>query len=190
MAFRAGRGRVIRGTKVVLTALDRQNSETVRAWVNDPEVHRYMLSGHVPVTAEEELRYYDESAASSAIYNFEIHVADDLRLVGHCGLINVDLRHRRGEVGIMIGDLGSQNQGYGRDAIVTLLRFAFDTLGLNAVSICAREDNERALHLYRSIGFQDAGRTRETDYAEGRFWDLVILDMLVGEFRERYLRQA
>jgi RimJ/RimL family protein N-acetyltransferase len=177
---------MIQGDRVVLTALDRKNAETVRAWINDPSVHRYMLSGHVPITAESELAYYDESEASPAIYNFEIHVAEDMRLIGHCGLIGVDLRHRRGEVGIMIGDLSAQNQGYGRDAIVTLLRFAFDTLGLNAVTIGAREDNERGLHLYRSIGFKDAGRTRDTDYAEGRFWDLVILDMLVGEFRELY----
>jgi RimJ/RimL family protein N-acetyltransferase len=171
---------------VVLTALDRRNAEKVLGWINDPDVNRYMLTGHVPLTLGEEMGFYDRSESSSEIYNFEVHVADDMRLIGHAGLIGVDLRHRHGEVGVMIGELASQNQGYGRDAICTVLRFAFDTLGLNAVTITAREDNERGLHLYRSIGFKDAGKTRETDFAEGRFFDLVILDMLVGEYRALY----
>jgi RimJ/RimL family protein N-acetyltransferase len=132
--------------------------------------------------------FYDRSDSSDELYNFEIHVAEDLRLIGHAGLIRTDLRHRSAEVGIMIGDLAYQNRGYGRDALVTLMRFAFDTLGLNSLTISAREDNERGLHLYRKVGFRDAGRTRETDFAEGRFFDLVILDMLVGEFRELYPR--
>jgi RimJ/RimL family protein N-acetyltransferase len=181
---------VLRGEKVVLTALDRRNAETVLAWINDPEVNRYMLTGHVPLTLEEELGFYDRSESSPEVYNFEIHTGDDLRLIGHAGLIGVDLRHRRGEVGIMIGELSAQNRGYGRDALVTLLRFAFDTLGLNSVTIAAREDNERGLHLYRSIGFREAGRTRETDFAEGRFFDLVLFDMLVDEYRERYGRPS
>lgn len=172
----------------MLTALDRRNAETVLGWINDPEINRYMLAGHVPLTLGEEMGFYDRSENSPEVYNFEIHVADDMRLIGHVGLIGVDLRHRHGEVGIMIGDLTAQNQGFGRDALLTLLRFAFDTLGLNSVTIVAREDNERGLHLYRSIGFRDAGRTRETDFAEGRFFDIVLFDMLVGEFRERYAR--
>jgi RimJ/RimL family protein N-acetyltransferase len=177
---------MIRGAKVVLTALDRRNAETVLAWVNDPDVNRYMLTGHVPLTLAEELSFYDRSEASPDVYNFEIHVAADMRLIGHAGIFGVDLRHRRGEVGIMIGDLSAQNRGYGRDAIVTLLRFGFDTLGLNSLTISAREDNDRGIHLYRSVGFSEAGRTRQTDFAEGRFFDLLIFDMLVGEYRERY----
>jgi len=179
---------VFPGEKVLLTALDRRNAEMVLAWINDPEVNRYMLTGHVPLTMNEELEFYDRSEKSDGLYNFEIHVAEDMRLIGHVGLIDVDMRHRHGEVGIVIGDKAAQGRGYGRDAIVTLLGFAFDTLGLHSVTICAREDNERGLHLYRSIGFKDAGRLRQHDFAEGRFFDLVELDMLGEEYRSLYPR--
>lgn len=177
---------MIRGEKVVLTALDRNNAETVRAWINDPEVNRFMLSGHIPLTLGEEMAFYDRSESSDEIYNFEIHVAEDMRLIGHCGLIDVDVRHGHGEVGIMIGDRAAQNQGYGRDAIVTLLGFAFGTLRLNLATISCRADNERGEHLYRSIGFRDAGLFREHDFAEGRFHDLLMFDMLAAEYEERY----
>ncbi|HSK46484.1 MAG TPA: GNAT family protein, partial [Coriobacteriia bacterium] len=148
--------------------------------------NRFMLSGHVPLTLGEEMAFYDRSESSDSTHNFEIHVADDMRLIGHAGLIGVDLRHRHGEVGIMVGDVGSQNQGFGRDAIVTLLRFAFDTLGLNSATIRAREDNDRGIHLYRSVGFRPAGVFRQAEYAEGRFFDETLFDLLAEEFRSMY----
>jgi len=177
---------MIAGRSVVLTALDPSNAETVRAWVNDPQVNRYMLTGHIPLTPAEELAFYHAAETSPSSYVFEIHVSEDMRLIGHVGLDSVDLRHRHGEVGIMIGDTGAHGRGYGRDAIVTVLRFAFDTLGLHRVGIKAREDNERAVHLYSSIGFSEVGRERECDFAQGRFHDVIEFDMLDREFAGLY----
>lgn len=175
---------MIFGREVVLTALDPGNVESVRGWINDPEVNRYMLAGHVPVTPGQERAFFEAVDGSDSSYVFEVHVASDMRLIGIVGVDGVDLRHRRGEIGIMIGEKSEQGRGYGRDAIVTTLRFAFRTLGLHRVSIRAREDNERGLGLYRSIGFAEVGKERDSDFAEGRFFDLFVFDMLDHEFAE------
>jgi len=181
---------MIAGTSVVLTALDVTNAETVRSWINDPEINRYMLVGHVPLTSAQEHAFYEAAGASDARYVFEIHAKDDMRLIGHVGLEGVDLRHRHGEVGIVIGDKDAQGRGFGRDAIVTILRFAFHTLGLHRVAIKAREDNARGTHLYASVGFVEVGRERESDFAEGRFFDVIEYDMLDREYEELYQRSA
>lgn len=177
------------GEKVFLTPLDIENAETARAWINDPEVNTWLLSGHIPVSREGERAFYEQSEAAlqdGTGYRFEIHVADDGRYIGNCGLDDVDRVHRHAEVGICIGSLADQNRGFGRDAIVTLLRFGFDHLGLHRIAIMANDENERALHMYRSIGFTEVGRERETVYMRGRFRDHICLDMLEHEFRERY----
>jgi len=147
-----------------------------------------MLSGHVPLTPAQEAAYYEQAETSTNCYVLEIHVAADMRLIGHVGFEDVDLRHRHGELGIMIGDLEEQGRGYGRDALLTALRYGFDTLGLHRVAIKARHDNERGLHLYRSIGFREVGVERDCDFAEGRFHDVVCFDILESEYRERYPR--
>ena len=76
---------MIRGQRIVLTGIDSANAEVVRGWLNDPAVHEWMLTGHVPITAAAEREWYEraerESAAGTA-YNFEIRAADDLRLLG------------------------------------------------------------------------------------------------------------
>jgi len=179
---------MIAGKSIVLTALDPSNAETVRSWMNDPEVNRYLLAGHIPLTPGEERAFYEAVEASPSSYVLEIHLAEDMRLIGHVGLDGVDLRHRHGEMGIVIGDKREHGKGYGRDAIVTMLRFAFNTLGLHKVGIKAREDNERGVHLYSSIGFTEVGKERENDFAEGRFFDVIEFDMLEREFRDLYPR--
>jgi len=181
---------MIRGDKTYLTELDRTNAETIRNWLNDPEVHRHLLVGHVPITREEEERYYDLRTASSDSYDFEIHVASDGRYIGNIGLKDVSLIHRHAEIGLVIGSRDDWGKGYGADAIVACLGFAFLTLGLHCVSIRTDEHHERALALYRRIGFVETGRERGWIYRDGRFVDHVLFDMLETEYRDRYRRSA
>lgn len=179
---------MIRGDKVYLTELDRANAETIRAWLNDPEVHRYLMVGHVPLTREEEDRFYDAQASSNDSFVFEIHLAEDGRYIGNVGLAGVSLVHRHAEIGIVIGSKDDWGKGYGGDAIVACLRFAFLTLGLHSVCIRTDEHHERALGLYRKLGFIETGREPEWVYREGRFADHVVLHMLDSEYRTRYCR--
>jgi RimJ/RimL family protein N-acetyltransferase len=178
---------MLRGERIYLTNLDPANAETARAWINDPEINRYLLTGQVPVSAAAEAGFYERAVtdwAAAKAYQFEVHVADDGRYIGNCGLHNVDMRHRSAEIGILIGDTVEQNRGYGRDAIMTLTRFGFDTLGLNRVEIRAQADNERSMHLYEKLGFKPMGRLREATYTFGHFVGETIFDMLVGEWRD------
>lgn len=177
---------MIRGEKVMLTALDPSNAETARGWVNDPDLNRWMLSGHVPLTPGAEIAWYERMDASDTDHIFEIHVAKDGRLIGHCGLHKADLIHRHAELAIMIGDVSAQNRGRGRDAIVATLRFGFGTLGLHRIEIRWIGGNERASHLYPSIGFKPVGVLREHVFLRGAYHDEHVLDMLEPEFAERY----
>jgi RimJ/RimL family protein N-acetyltransferase len=177
---------MIRGEKIYLTELDLDNAETIRAWLNDPEVYKYLMVGHTPISKEDERRYYQADAVSSDTRNFEIHVAEDGRYIGNVGLKDIDPIHRHAELGISIGHKEDWGKGFGFDAIVTCLRYAFDTLGLHTVKIRAHADHSRALELYRRVGFVEVGRERETVFQDGRFADYVALDMIDREFRERY----
>jgi len=178
---------MLRGDTIYLTNLDPANAQTARGWINDPEINRYLLTGQVPVSAAAEAAFYGRAVtdwAAGKSYMFEIHIADDGRYIGNCGLHNVDMRHRSAELGIFIGDTTEQNHGYGRDAIMTVTRFGFDTLGLNRVEIRSQADNERSMHLYEKLGFKPMGRLREATFTFGHFVDEAIFDMLASEWRE------
>ncbi len=177
---------MIRGDKIYLTELDWDNAETIRGWLNDPEVYEFLVVGHIPVTREAERHFYDRQVTSSDRHTFEIHVAEDGRYIGNVGLKDLDLVHRRAELGLVIGAKEDWGEGYGTDAIVTCLRFAFDTLGLHSVRLRAHQDHRRGLDVYTRIGFVEVGREREAVFQRGRFADYVVLDILDREFWDRY----
>lgn len=180
---------MIRGTTTYLTRFDTDNAETARGWLNDPAVNEWLLSGQLPVSREQEAGFYaatEREWNAGTAYRFEIHAADDGRFIGICGIDGVSLVHRCGELGIFIGSLADQNRGYGRDALTTLLRFGFDSLGLHRIGIKANTENERAVHLYTSLGFTEVGRERHVAFMRGRYRDHVCFDMLEDEYRTRY----
>jgi RimJ/RimL family protein N-acetyltransferase len=175
---------MIRGERIYLAALDPVNLEVSLGWFNDPEVRMWLLTGHIPLTIASEAAFYSRMEASETDHVFEIHLLDSGRYIGNCGIHGVSLPHRTGEIGIVIGETQYQNQGYGRDALLTLLRFGFETLGVHRLCIRAVADNERAVHLYGSIGFTEIGRERQAVYLHGRFRDHIVWDMLEEEWRD------
>jgi RimJ/RimL family protein N-acetyltransferase len=180
---------MIQGSLVALTALDPANADTARGWLHDPHINEWLAVGHIPISAAGERTFYEQAQRDrdrGTAYQFEIHALDDMRLLGQCGLIAVDAVDRHGELGIFIGELAEHRKGFGRDALVILLRFAFHTIGLHTVRIRATTENERAIKLYRSLGLAVAGLLREARFVRGGFHDVVLLDMTREEFDTRY----
>ena len=176
---------MIRGERTHLLPLDPDNIEIVRAWINDPDINEWMLSGHAPVTRAQERRWYELIDASDTDHVFEIHIAENAELIGLCGLHKIDPLHRHAELGIFIGTAEEQGKGYGSDALMTATRFGFQTLGLHTIRIGYIDGNERGAALYPSLGFKPAGRLRDHIYLRGAFHDLVLLDMTREEFDAR-----
>ena len=63
-----------------------------------------------------------------------------------------------------------------------MLRFAFDEMNLNRVSLHVFEFNERAIACYEKCGFKLEGRLREAHFADGKYSDELIMGILRHEF--------
>lgn len=79
-----------------------------------------------------------------------------------------------------------QGKGYGSEAILWILEWAFMDANLHRVGIGAYEWNQGALKLYRKLGFKDEGVERESLWHRGRYWNAEKLGMLEHEWRELY----
>jgi len=178
--------RAAEGERVYLSALDKTHIPTVLEWLADPEVNAFILAGHEPMSVEQEEQWYDAMSASQTDRVFEIHVGEDDRYIGNVGLHKIDAAHRHAELGILVGSKPDQGRGLGRDAIVTLLRYAFEALGLHRVYLRCQPANQRGLRAYRAVGFVEVGRERESAFVDGRFRDHLVFDMLEDEFRAMY----
>jgi RimJ/RimL family protein N-acetyltransferase len=85
--------------------------------------------------------------------------------------------------GIGIGVTSMWGKGYGTEATRLLVRHAFQTLNLNRVGLEVYEFNQGAIRCYEKAGFRIEGRLRQSYFADGRYWDTVVMGILREECR-------
>jgi len=101
---------------------------------------------------------------------------------GHVGLYQIDFRIRMAQFGIMIGNPDLWGKGLGRAFTAFALDYGFDQLNLNRIHLTVVPTNERALRLYRSLGFREEGRLRQAQYKDGQYLDLFVMSILRADY--------
>lgn len=104
-------------------------------------------------------------------------------LVGHVGLAQVDTVHRSGRLSRVLVAPPARRGGVGRAMVVAALTVAFGELALHRVALGVYAHNERALRLYRGLGFVEEGRSRHAALVDGSWWDSVEMGLLETEWR-------
>ncbi|HWP95317.1 MAG TPA: GNAT family protein [Syntrophomonadaceae bacterium] len=173
--------RRIEGKQVYLAPMDMNEALDYVGWLNDPETMIFVQSyNHVYNRVNEE--QYLQNVLEKGEPQFSIHLCENDRHIGGCGLINLDWINRRTEIGIMIGAPDFRNHGYGKEALLLLLDYIFNIMNLNSVSLRHYEYNHRAARCYEKCGFKPVGRIRQARLINGQFYDDIIMDILAQEF--------
>jgi RimJ/RimL family protein N-acetyltransferase len=81
--------------------------------------------------------------------------------------------------------LQTKGQGIGRACVRLLLQMAFRDLGAHRFWLDVKSLNTRAQALYRSEGFVEEGRLRESVRTADGYDSLIVMSMLESEYRAR-----
>lgn len=172
---------MILGNKVRLRALEHDDLPHFVHWINDPEVRRYMVIRY-PLSLTEEEKWWSGFLKRKNDYIFAIETQDGT-YIGNIGLHDIEQENRRAELGIIIGDKDYWGQGYGADAIRTMLGWAFGYLNLNRVQLRVYAYNERAIRCYQKCGFRHEGTMRQARYLAGQYYDEWLMGILRHEYQ-------
>jgi RimJ/RimL family protein N-acetyltransferase len=112
-----------------------------------------------------------------------IHERAGDRLVGTCAFSQLDGDNGSALFHITIGEKDAWGRGYGTEATRLMLDHAFGTLGLHRVALFVFEFNERAIRTYRRCGFVVEGRSRESVFRDGRWWDEIAMSVLQSDWQ-------
>ena len=178
---------MLRGKRVKLGPIKREYIESFLKWFNDPELTQY-LTIYLPMTRMEEEEWIENLKKRENDIHFSIVIPnedDPDKLIGNCGIHNIDWKNRVGEVGIAIGEKEYQNKGYGTEATELLLEYGFNTLNLNRIELYTYDFNIRAIKSYKKVGFIEEGRKRQFIWVNGRYHDAIIMGILAEEWREK-----
>jgi putative acetyltransferase len=102
------------------------------------------------------------------------------RIVGAAGLHTNGRSPRRAHArSLGIGIAGEwQGRGVGRRLVGRLLDWADNWAGILRVELTVHADNERAIALYRRMGFEEEGRHRAYALKNGRYVDALFMARL------------
>lgn len=171
---------MIAGQTVILRALEASDLERCYKWMNDPVIVRTLKSRY-PMPFQQEAAWLEEATQSSPVArHFAIERKDDRHHIGNASLHAIDWVSRSAWFGLFIGEPTAWNKGFGRDAVSTLVKFAFEEMNLQKLKINVFDYNEKAKHLLESLGFRQEGKLERDFYKEGQWQDIVILSI----FRE------
>ena len=113
---------------------------------------------------------------------FNIRRLEDDRLLGFIGLSDIQPNHGDCWVGIGIGESDCWGKGYGTDAMRLALRYAFQELNLQRVSLDVFVHNRRAVRSYEKAGFKPEGVERQLVARDGQRLDVLVMGILREEW--------
>jgi [ribosomal protein S5]-alanine N-acetyltransferase len=172
----------VSGKQIYLRPLERSDlTEEYLDWINDPAVNTHILASGFPVNRDSLESYYENSQPPECAM-FAICDLKNDRHMGNARLSRIDWIHRSALYGRMIGPAEYRGKGYGSDALVQLLRYAFHHLGLNRIWSVAVIQNEISLGSNDKIGMTREGIMKQYFFINGQYVDGVALSMLREDF--------
>ncbi len=174
---------MLRGKRIVLRAVEREDLPRLCAFNNDLEVE--LAGGGDPPYPQSLARLqaeYDANVAKGGRDGGWFAIEVDGRFIGQCAMHGFNDSAYHCELGIGIGVKEYWGKGYGREAVTLLLDWAFRYRNLRRVWLTTISSNERALRCYRACGFVEEGRLRQHAWDAGKYVDLVYMGILREEW--------
>ncbi len=121
-------------------------------WINDPEVNRYLETrGNYTLDL---LKVYVNEQYKKEIYFWAIHLKDSEKHIGNIKIDPINIGTNSGEYGILMGDRSNWGKGYAKEASLRVIKYCFDDIKLDKITLGVIEDNRNAVALYKKIGFK------------------------------------
>lgn len=104
--------------------------------------------------------------------------------IGIIGLSEIDNRNRNAKFGRFFVGRKFRGNGYGKDAIIMILNYAFKHLNLHSVYLDTFKSNIRVINFYEKIGFKQEGIKQDHVYKNGKYNDLTCMRILKRDWIE------
>lgn len=159
----------LKGRRIYLRPPTKEDIPLFLKWTNDREVNQY-LSMFLPVTEIDETEWLNDlqKKKNENITLVIVH-AKSGRPIGTMGLHRIDWKDRRGTTGALIGEKKFQNKGYGTEAKMLFLDYAFNTLNLRKICSTVLGFNGRSVAYSKKCGYHVEGVLKSHVFKNGEY---------------------
>ncbi len=116
-------------------------------------------------------------------------IADNLDLkvpfnvVGQCEISNIewDASKHVGSLGVIV-QKNYRDMGIGKRLIDMAIRESQKLNNKEKIILSCFTNNERAIHLYKELGFKEVGIRKAQFKIEGRYYDELLMELLIEDY--------
>ncbi len=174
---------VWQGQRIKLRAVEPSDADAHFAWNQDSQTSRQLDRIHFPQSRAATKRWAEQASDTSDAgdaFHFEIETLEG-DLVGSIGAHDCDARNGTFAVGVAVRD-ERQRRGYASEAVRLVLRYYFEELRYQKVTVRVYAFNEASIGFFAHLGFQREGQLRRMIFTRGQFFDVLIFGMTNEEF--------
>jgi RimJ/RimL family protein N-acetyltransferase len=150
---------------------------------NDPQIRRLTAEVTPMTQAEFDEFLHKVEHDSDRVWFMVVLKGSDRDRRGRCCAC---FAWRATDLTLILGEPEAWRQGYGTEAILLLLDYAFGALNFHRVAVGVVGFNERAIHFYQKIGFKTEGIQRDGYFCEHAYHDFIMMSILESEYRQLY----
>lgn len=159
------------------------DAQYIVKWIKDERSLRKWSSDRYeafPITADDINRKYTEFNGDCVEPDnfYPMTAFDENGIVGHLIMRFTDKGKSTLRFGFVIVDDSKRGMGYGKEMIRLSIKYAFDILKVDKITIGVFENNPSAYFCYKAAGFQDVW-TDEAEYYPimGEQWKCLELEL-------------
>lgn len=169
---------------IFLREISKDDIKTINKWRNNKNLIDFLGSPFRFVNVETEEEWFNAYMRNrSNAVRLAICLIGSSEMVGVIYLTNIDWLNKSAEYSIMIGDEANYGKGYALVATQMMITHAFSNLNLYRIWLTVLEDNERAISLYKKVGFKQEGIMRSVIYKCGVYKNMLLMSVLKDEYK-------
>ncbi|MCG9909996.1 MAG: GNAT family N-acetyltransferase [Flavobacteriales bacterium] len=174
----------IYGKLVKMRAIEKEDLVLLNKWANDPEIQYWLGGWHFPTNMEDQQKWFNSLSANSKDQRFIIET-EELGIIGTANLVDINWKDRNAFHGMLLGDKDTRGKGYAFDTVMTIMKYAFEELGLERLDGSIIDYNKASIKLYtEKCGWEIEGTKRRWYFRNGKFWDKLIVGITKDKYNE------
>jgi len=168
-------------SRLRIRLMEHQDLEDLRVFHNQDDV-LLKLTDPAHISQPQQEAWFAAASTSRSSRRYVARLRSTDALVGVFRIDSIDHVNGNAFVGCDIAP-AHQGQGYATEFFVYMLDYLFDSCRLHRAELVTLHNNERAIKLYKKLGFVEEGARREALYRDGGYQDLLAMGLLASAWR-------
>lgn len=160
---------------LLLRRMDYKDIDDLFEMRKDPRMNEYTDAklDENPVETKEYIDKMNKGIDDNRWIIWAIEHKESNKVIGSISIWNLNSEENNGELGYgIIPDY--QGQGLMKEALLNVVKYAFDTMNLEKLDAYTEENNHRSIKLLERCNFAEINRVDEKGYFNDRIYHMVV----------------